>query len=97
MNCCIAELTRKDVINAKTGCRLGCVSDVEVDVCDGKLTAIIIWGRGKCFGLFGHQDDIRVPWNEIQVIGEDTIIVCMEKSAEPPPRPKPKIFEGLFR
>ncbi len=97
-NCCIAELRQKEVISSKTGCRLGCVNDVEVNVCDGKITAIIIWGRGRCFNLFGRQDDLRIPWCDIEVIGEDTILVRHECDCNQSPcEKKPHFFDNLFR
>ena len=60
MNCSITELRNKEVINAKTGCRLGLISDVEIDTCSGCIVSIIIWGRGKCFGLLPKEDDIKI-------------------------------------
>lgn len=76
MNCCrIVDLRHKEVINSKTGCRLGCVDDVEVNTLDAKLISIIIYGRPKCFGLFGREDDIIINWSNIDLIGEDTILV----------------------
>jgi len=78
MNCCITDLRCKEVINAKTGCRLGPVSDVEIDTCSGCIVSIIIWGRGKCFGLLGREEDIKILWKDIEVIGDDTILVCAD-------------------
>ena len=43
MNCRIVDLRNKEVINIKNGARLGYVSDVEVDTCDARLVAIIIY------------------------------------------------------
>lgn len=104
MECCsITELRNKEVINAKSGCRIGFVSDVEINTCDGKLVSIIVWGKCRCFGLFGKDDDIRICWNDIQVIGDDTILVCAdipERPQRPPKRPsggKGGFFENLFR
>lgn len=76
--CRIEELCRKDVINIKDGCRLGFVEDVEIDVCDGRVVAIVIYGRCKFFGIFGREDDLVIPWCDIQKIGEDTILVCCD-------------------
>lgn len=45
MNCCLTDLREKEVINLKDGCRLGCVCDVEIDSCTGRLVAIIIFGK----------------------------------------------------
>ncbi len=76
MNCRLADMRNKEVINVKDGMRLGCVCDVEIDTCTAKLCAIIIYGRLKCFGLLGREDDIVIRWCDIEVIGEDTILVC---------------------
>lgn len=78
MNCSITELRNKEVINAKTGCRLGFVSDVEIDTCSGCIVSIIIWGKGKCFGLLPRENDIKICWKDIEVIGDDTVLVCCD-------------------
>ena len=74
MGCCISELRDKDVVNIKDGRRLGCVSDVEVDICCGKLVAIIVPGEIRGF-FFGKCEEIRIPWDKIVKIGDDTILV----------------------
>lgn len=76
--CRIEELCRKDVINVKDGCRLGYICDVEIDAADGRVVALVIYGRAKFFGLFGREDDIVIPWCNIQTIGEDTVLVCLD-------------------
>ncbi len=78
MNCFITEMREKEVINLADGCRLGCVSDVEIDTCSGCLVSIVIYGKTKLFGLLGRFDDIKIPWKDITVIGDDTILVNCE-------------------
>ena len=75
MNCRIVEMKDKQVICLKDGTRLGLVGDIEVDTQCGKLVAIVIFGRSRFFGLGGRDDDCVIPWNEIEVIGEDSILV----------------------
>lgn len=75
MGCCIAELRKKEVICRSNGSRLGNVDDVEIDICSGQLNAIVIYGRNKLFGFLGKCEDIIIPWRDIDVIGEDTILV----------------------
>ena len=75
MNCRIVDLRNKEVINIKNGARLGYVSDVEVDTCDARLVAIVIYGRARLFGLLGREDDCIIDWGDIEVIGEDSILV----------------------
>ena len=101
MNCCITDLRNKEVICAKTGCRLGCVSDVEIDTCSGCLVSVIIWGRNKCFGLMGRDEDIKICWKDIQVIGEDTIIVCGDfachRNNNQQARIRRNFFDSIFK
>lgn len=75
MCCRLVEMREKQVVCIKDGTILGYVGDVEVDTCSGKLVTIVIFGRKRCFGLFGRDSDCRVPWESIEVIGEDSILV----------------------
>lgn len=80
MLCRIDDLKNKQVVCVKDGCVLGFVSDVELDTVSGTLTSVIIFGRLRFFGLLGREDDIVIPWNDISVIGGETILV----NTEPP-------------
>lgn len=80
MGCRIADLRNKQVVCIKNGCVLGYVCDVEFNTCDGTLTAIIIPGRPRFFGIFGHDEDIVIPWSEIEVIGEETVLVTTDST-----------------
>jgi len=91
--CCIEDLARKDVINVNDGSRLGFVCDVEIDVCDGRIISLIIYGRSKFFGLFGREEDLVIPWCNIQKIGEDIILVCCEPVCRPVLKRKGGFFE----
>jgi YlmC/YmxH family sporulation protein len=69
------DLKQKEVINMADGSRLGFVADVEFDLKSGKIEAIIIPGSSKMFGMFGHEEEFRIKWSDIDQIGEDLIIV----------------------
>lgn len=75
MNCRIDELRNKQVVCVKDGGVLGFVSDIELDTSSGTLTSIIIFGRLRFFGLLGREEDIIIPWEDIEVIGNETILV----------------------
>ena len=63
----------KEVVNVCDGKKLGCVSEIEFDVCDGRITAIIIYGKK---GMFGKgESDWVIPWHKIEKIGDDIILV----------------------
>ena len=99
MHCCVTDMRYKEVINSSNGSRLGNVCDVEVDTCNGRLVAIVIYGNSKYFGLFGRTPDIRICWEDIEVIGEDTILVkyCPPPCDDFKQKKKGKLFDGLFR
>ena len=75
MQCRIADLRCKEVINICTGIRLGFVSDVLLNTVTGQLCAIVVPGCGGFLGVFGRDDDIIIPWECIRRIGDDLIIV----------------------
>ena len=75
MSCRIAELRHKEVINQSDGMRLGFVDDVEINTKTAQLVSIVIYGRLKLFGILGRYDDTVIPWCDIKLIGEDTILV----------------------
>ena len=73
-----SDMRQKEVINICDGSRLGFVYDVEVDFTKGIVESIIVPGNGKFLGLFGKNDDYIIPWDNIQKIGEDIILVDLD-------------------
>lgn len=71
----IEELRDRQVICLKNGALLGTVGDIELDITTGKLSSIVIFGKPKGFGLFGREDDIIISWEDIEIIGNETILV----------------------
>lgn len=96
MNCCVTDLRDKKVINSKNACVIGNVCDVEIDSCTGKVVNIIVIRKSGLFSLFGKDDTIKICWDEIDVIGDETILVCIEIPPSEHIRKK-SLFEGLFR
>lgn len=72
--CSTAELREKEVINLTDGTKLGFACDFEFDPCDARIHSLILPGNGGFFGL-GKSDDIVIPWDKIECIGEDTVLV----------------------
>ena len=75
MECRMRELRCKEVINICDGCRIGFVADVEVRVPDGQLCAVIVYGPGRFWGLLGRGEEYYIPWECIQRIGDDIILI----------------------
>ncbi len=70
-----SDLATRDVVNTVDGRRLGNIVDVELDLANGKIIAVIVPGQPKMLGVFGRSDDYVVPWENIKKIGEDVILV----------------------
>jgi len=73
-----SEIYGKEIVSIKDGCKLGGVNDIEIDTKTGHAEAIVIHGRARLFGLLGRDDDFIIAWGQIEVIGEDTILVNCE-------------------
>lgn len=69
------DLRRKEVININDGCRLGPVADVDLRVPEGQIVAIVVYGPARFFGLFGRGEEFYIPWDCIQRIGDDIILI----------------------
>ena len=70
-----SELRQKDVVSIKNGLFLGRVCDFDVSLPSPQIENLIIWGRPRCLGLLGRGKDIIIRWCDIELIGEDTILV----------------------
>lgn len=75
MQCRIRGLRCKEVINICDGSRLGFVSDVDIKVPEGQVVAIVVNGPARFFGLFGRGEEFYIPWECIQRIGDDIILI----------------------
>ena len=71
----MTELKYKEVVSMVDGGRFGFVGDVEINLQDGRIRALLIPGRLRLFGLFGREEDRRIPWESIRQFGEDIILV----------------------
>lgn len=71
----LQDLRNKEVIDIYDGKRLGFVCDCEIDICTGRIVALIVPNSGYLFKFFSKNDDYIIPWRQIKKIGDDIIIV----------------------
>lgn len=88
----LAELRYKEIINVSNGHRLGFVGDVEFERDGGRVTALIVPGPCRFFGLFGREDDYILPFECISRIGEDIILVELPEEYRRAKREKNRYF-----
>ncbi len=73
------DFKHKEVVNIVDGKRLGFVQDVTADLNSGVITSIIVPGNSRLINLFAGNNDIIIPWQNIKCIGEDIILVEINK------------------
>ena len=72
----LAELRTKEVIDVHDGKRLGRVMDIEFCTADSRVTALVVPAETSFLQtLRGEKCGLVIPWEDIQRIGDDIILV----------------------
>ncbi|WP_337098633.1 YlmC/YmxH family sporulation protein [Paenibacillus sp. YIM B09110] len=77
----ISDFQTKDVINIVDGKKLGHISDLELDLRQGRIDSIVVPQFTKFFGVFGGGGtEVVIPWRNIVKIGADVVLVRMDET-----------------
>lgn len=71
----VSELRQKEVINIKTGKRLGNIIDYDIDIRSGRIIGVSVPVQGRFSILSKNDQDIFVAWERIKKIGDDVILI----------------------
>lgn len=71
----LRQLCKKDVVQLGSGVKLGRADDLELEMGSAQVCSLILRGRPRWFGLLGRGEDLVIPWQQIETIGEDVILV----------------------
>ncbi|MBN2983389.1 MULTISPECIES: YlmC/YmxH family sporulation protein [Cohnella] len=74
----ISDFQAKDVINIVDGKKLGQISDLELDLRQGRIDSIVVPTSTRFFGMFGNGSDVVIPWRNIVKIGADVVLVRLD-------------------
>lgn len=66
-----------EIIDIRTGCKIGFVQDLVIDIEASKIISIIIPSSGK--NWFNKEDDVEIPWEKVVKAGMDVILVDTSK------------------
>ncbi|MFF2482898.1 YlmC/YmxH family sporulation protein [Paenibacillus sp. NPDC058071] len=81
----ISDFQTKDVINIVDGKKLGQISDLELDLRQGRIDSIVIPQYTRFLGLFGSAGaEVVIPWRNIVKIGADVVLVRIDESKQRP-------------
>ena len=79
MVCTLEELRSKDVINVVNGENLGRIDDLQMNAQTASVTALILYGRPRLWGIFGPRDNCIIDFRQIRLVGKDVILVELGK------------------
>ncbi|MFI3171928.1 MAG: YlmC/YmxH family sporulation protein [Eubacteriales bacterium] len=71
----LCEVKMKEVINLCNCKKLGYVSELDVNLCTGRIEAIIVPRTTSFCGIFGGDSCYLIPYECIKKIGDDLIFV----------------------
>ena len=74
----LSELAKKDVININDGSKIGNITDILIDD-KGYVLSLVVDKSNFSFSFFTAKDVMLIDFNNIEKIGEDVIIVKIEK------------------
>ncbi len=80
MKCTLHDIRSKEIINIRSGTKIGFADDIEFDTDTLSVKSIIIYGKYHLFGFLGKDDDIVIKCKDIEVIGTDTILISADES-----------------
>ncbi|MBE6837505.1 MAG: YlmC/YmxH family sporulation protein [Ruminococcus sp.] len=92
----LSQIKNKEVVDVKTGVKIGYVDDAEIDTASSSVVSLLVFGRPRFMGIFGREDDIVIKCDDIELIGEDTILVNF-KEKQLCTKSKSYTVENLFK
>ena len=66
---------------------LGRADDLAFDPATAHLQSLILLGRPRLFGLLGREENLTIPWQEIETIGTDAVLVHTQLPSAAPSKP----------
>lgn len=90
------EFKNKEIIDVADGAKIGYVDDIVIDTESADIVSIVVYGRYRFFGLFGRDDDMIIDWDDIEIIGTDTILVKSQNIKKDNKAQRVNYFDKLF-
>lgn len=72
------SLYDKEIISLVDGSRIGEIYDIDFDENSGRIINLIVSGKLRLFGLLGRSEPRIIPWEQVRVIGKETILVDVQ-------------------
>ena len=73
----LSDLQDKDIINIINGKKIGNIIDVIINN-EGVPLGLIVEDSKFLISLFTNKEEMEIKWEQIEMIGEDVILVNIE-------------------
>ena len=71
----LSDLQNKDVIDIKTGEKIGNVIDIDISYETGRILKMIIYDNRGFIKMLKKEEEFSILWEQIKKIGADVILV----------------------
>lgn len=75
----LTNLRSMEIVDINTGAKLGFIKDLKIDCDENRILSIILPSQTAKVSLFGKNEDIELPWENVKKIGIDVLLVDGEK------------------
>lgn len=82
MDAKISDLQERQIVNIADGKCLGNLKDIELNLLDGTIQALVLPGAGGFLGRLQNQGELLIPWQRVVRIGVDVVLIDMPELAE---------------
>ncbi|MCQ2560376.1 MAG: YlmC/YmxH family sporulation protein [Clostridia bacterium] len=71
-------------MNIYGGRRLGMVRDLDLDLEEGRIKALVVGGQslGRVVNFLGREEEMVIPWENVICLGIDVILVDLRQREE---------------
>ena len=82
MSAKISDLQERQIVNIADGKCLGNIKDIELNMREGTIQALVLPGTGGFRGFLQNQGELLIPWHKVVRIGVDVVLIDMSELAE---------------
>ncbi|MBR5319058.1 MAG: YlmC/YmxH family sporulation protein [Peptococcaceae bacterium] len=82
MSAKISDLQERQIVNIADGKCLGNIKDIELNILEGTIQALVLPGIGGFWGMLQNQGELLIPWQKVVRIGVDVVLIDMPELAE---------------
>ncbi len=77
MSAKISDLQERQIVNIADGKCLGNIKDIELNVLDGTIQALVLPNTGGFWSMLQNQGELLIPWQKVIRLGVDVVLIDM--------------------